>query len=251
MRKILLFDVDGTIAESGDEIDTDIADLLKKIKSESCDLGIVGGGNIDKILFQINNDTNFTHLFSECGSVYHTNINGEIEEIYKKNIRKHPLYIQINTLIKSCLKFLSEVDYIVTGSFIDLRNGLVYISLIGMDANYKERSYFMKIDKIKNYRQRLLNILISEAHRMNIQDFIDIREGGSVGIAIYPTEWNKIQVLDFLNEYDEILYFGDKYLKGGNDYEIINDCRVKGYEIDSLQDTLTILRNIFDEILHE
>lgn len=48
---------------------------------------------------------------------------------------------------------------------------------------------------------------------------------GIVGIAIYPTKWNKVQVLNWIkcDEYETICYFGDKYLTNGNDYELINN----------------------------
>ena len=62
---------------------------------------------------------------------------------------------QINNLVKQCLRFLSEVDYMITGHFVDLRNGIIYISLIGMNATFKEREMFKSLDKIRNSEQTL------------------------------------------------------------------------------------------------
>ena len=47
--------------------------------------------------------------------------------------------------------------------------------------------------------------------------------GGSTGITIIPREWNKSQVMKSIeiNDYEKILFFGDKYKKDGNDYELL------------------------------
>ena len=60
----------------------------------------------------------------------------------------------------------------------------------------------------------LIDILKSHALYLGIGDKLDICLGGRVGIAIYPTKWNKIQVLNWLNtnNFSQIHYFGDKYL---------------------------------------
>ena len=165
-----------------------------------------------------------------------------------KNIRKHITYDKINILVKLSLKFLSEVDYTITGNFIDLRNGIIYISLIGLVATQEERSIFMELDKKCNYRKKLLNILIEKTVELNIHNSVDIVEGGSVGIAIYPKEYDKIQVLSsFPKEiYKKIYYFGDKYEINGNDYKIIHNERVIGMKVKTLQNTIEILNNILD-----
>ena len=77
----------------------------------------------------------FDHYFSECGCVYYKNTTNnklKLEKIYEKNIRHHKHYPSIDKLIKQSLDFLSKVEYTLTGNFIDLRTGIIYISLIGI-----------------------------------------------------------------------------------------------------------------------
>ena len=64
---------------------------------------------------------------------------------------------------------------------------------------------------------------------------------------IYPSEFDKIQVLDIFNEndYDEIIYFGDKYYIGGNDYKLLHHPRINGYQSDSPIMTNNILIDNF------
>lgn len=255
-KKIILFDVDGTLVESGCIINNEMAITLNNLKNNGYEIGIVGGGKLDKILLQMDNKVSFEHYFSECGCVYHKideNKNNnktnkdELINIYIKNIREHYLYNKINILIKKCLEFLAKVDYTLVGHFIDLRNGIVYVSLIGLNANQDEREYFMKLDKNFNYRKRLIKILEEKMDEINCNGQIDVVEGGSVGIAIYPSEFDKVQVLDLFDEniYEEIIYFGDKYNYGGNDYQILNNKRVIGYKTDSSEMTVELLKKYY------
>ena len=250
MTTLLLFDVDGTIVESGEKIDSEMVDILNKLKDKNYELGIVGGGKLDKILQQLDDKILFTHYFSECGCVYHINNNIIkklwLEEKYVKNIRNHPHYNNINILIKASLKYLSEVDYTLSGHFIDLRNGIIYISLIGMNATQEERRYYMEKEKTHNYRLELINILKKKASELNCINDISIFLGGNVGIALYPNDYDKKQVLQHIdiNKYKEIYYFGDKYLEHGNDYNLLNNKNIIGKNIDSIQDTKKILRDL-------
>lgn len=246
MKTLFLFDVDGTIAESGQKIDTNISLLINKLQDAGNEIGIVGGGKIEKIIEQIENKCAFDHYFAECGCVYFKSANNGLNEVYRKNIRAHSTYDKINILVKLALKFLSEVDYTLTGNFVDLRNGIIYISLIGLVATQEERAVYMELDKKHHYRKQLLRLLQEKAVELNIHNNIDIVEGGSVGIAIYPKEYDKIQVLSYFPEeiYQTIYYFGDKYEINGNDYKIISSERVFGMKVDSPKDTLDLLGKI-------
>jgi phosphomannomutase len=245
-KNLLLFDVDGTIAESSCKIDDEMYKLFIEL-SKTYDLGIVGGGKYEKIKEQLDKSVNlFTHIFAECGCVYYK----KFDLIYVKNLRNHNLYPKINILVKLALSFISNVDYQITGNFIDLRNGLIYISLIGMQATQEERKYFIDLDKKYNYRIQLLELLRNNAKDLEIYDEISILEGGHVGIGIYPSEWDKIQVLEVLTEYDktQIFYFGDKYQEEGNDYNLIQNLREKGFGVNNVNETKNILKKFIVSI---
>lgn len=217
-KKLLLFDMDNTIAHSGQKINKHIKDTMIQLYNNQYEIGIVGGGTYDKIMYQLDNINKIIeikYIFSENGSLYYdyNNRTHNYDLIYKNNIRLHQDYHKINILIKESLSFLSKVNYTISGHFIDLRNGLLYISLIGMNATEEERENFMKIDKISNYKSNLFNILTQKAIELHIDNSISISYGGSVGISIYPKIWDKVKVLDKINIdlYEQIYYFGDKW----------------------------------------
>ena len=248
MKSLYLFDLDGTLCLSTKTIHTEIINKLEIIKKKGNEIGIVGGGKFETIYLQINDLINFDYIFSECGCVFHKYdfIQKKYNLIYKKNIREHKIYPQINILIKKALLYLSNVDYQITGNFIDLRNGLIYISLIGISANNTEREYFINLDKQKCYRKELLNLLKKESKILGVEKDIEMMLGGNAGISISPIEWNKEQVLEIINikEYNKIYYFGDRYDIDGNDYNIINNKNIIGVKVDSPKDTEKNLENI-------
>ena len=242
MKNLLLFDVDGTICESGQIINLDMVNLLNELQSKY-DIGIVGGGTFDKIIYQLDNKLKPKYIFSECGSVFYLLENNSYNLIYKNDIREEKEYLMINKLVKLSLEYISKQDYLISGNFIDLRNGLIYVSLVGMSANQKERENFINLDKINNYRDFLLKKLIMESKKLNIDETIDIVLGGSVGIGIYPKKWNKTQVLNYIDNYNKIYFFGDKYEKGGNDYELITHNKVIRIKVNNINDTINELKN--------
>mgnify|MGYP001292629029 CR=1 FL=1 len=103
-KSIFLFDVDGTLSVSGQKITNDNAIILNKLK-ENNEIGIVGGGDIKKILYQMDNKITFNHYFSECGCVYDTFINNKLENREKRiryieDLRK--LNIDLKKTIENC-----------------------------------------------------------------------------------------------------------------------------------------------------
>lgn len=101
-----------------------------------------------------------------------------------------------------------------TGKHIEIRTGLLNFSIVGRNANKKQREEYIKWDKETDER-------IDIALRLERQfEDIDFAIGGETGIDIYPTGKDKRQVLDYINKDGPIIFFGDKTLPGGNDYPL-------------------------------
>ena len=245
---LLLFDVDGTIAYSGKKIDSSIKSILDSLPQDRYEFGIVGGGEKTKIIEQIDG-LSVHHLFTECGcNYYKKKDNGEFDTIYEKDIQKHEIYPQTKSLIGKCLEFIAlEVNCNISGKFIDRRKGLFYVSLVGMQASEKERQDFIIEDNLYHYRDKILQIL-KNTIRPQFKEKIDVKIGGSTGITIIPSEWNKSQVMKSIqiNDYEKILFFGDKYKKDGNDYELLQHVAPNffGVCVDTPQQTRMFLDNL-------
>ncbi len=235
IKTIYLFDVDGTLCLSGEPISIDMIEVLKRWKDVmKCDMGLVCGGNYDRVQKQMGESLSlFRYLFLECGSVVYEN-----GKLLKKNMFiHHPSYKHTQKLIKHSLRFIAESNYEVSGHFVDIRTGLIYISLVGMQATPEQREKFIKMDRKLEYRKRLW-IQLQERKDAQLQ----VVFGGEVGLSIYPKDWDKVQCLKYLGDYGEIHFFGDRYDENGNDYQLINHPRVIGHPVNSLNDVIVSLR---------
>ena len=78
--------------------------------------------------------------------------------------------------------------------------------------------------------------------------------GGQISFDVFPTGWDKTYCLQHLKaetslsgvDYSTIHFFGDKTYKGGNDYEIFEDHRTVGHSVKNPEDTMRILKELFD-----
>jgi phosphomannomutase len=63
-----------------------------------------------------------------------------------------------------------------------------------------------------------------------------------------PHGWDKTYALQHIESegFKEIHFFGDKSYKGGNDYEIYEDKRTIGHAVTCPDDTMKILREMFN-----
>lgn len=79
--------------------------------------------------------------------------------------------------------------------------------------------------------------------------------GGQISFDVFPKGWDKTYCLQHLENdakkpggihYTTIHFFGDKTFKGGNDYEIYEDPRTTGHSVKTPEDTVRILKELFD-----
>ena len=82
--------------------------------------------------------------------------------------------------------------------------------------------------------------------------------GGQISFDVFPDGWDKTYCLRHVEaeadsskglsgiHYKTIHFFGDKSFKGGNDYEIYSDPRTTGHAVKGPEDTMNILRELFD-----
>ena len=228
--KKFIFDVDGTLTESRQQIDLSFEVYMIKFCCKH-DVYLVTGSDRAKTVEQVGLD-----IYNRSKRVY--NCSGA--DVYEKD----------NNVFKSdwkpsrrLINFLSdELDFSTfpnkTGNHIEHRPGGINFSVLGrgMDS-MKYRKEYVKWDI--NTTER---ILMADRIRSEFPD-LNIQIGGQTGLDISDSD--KSQILrDFIPE-DELFFFGDMMKEGQNDYPLAQAVDKLGgtnYIVNGWQDTYEKLK---------
>lgn len=234
---LVLFDVDGTLTDPGEQIHEDMINCLMSFAwGNDIKLGIVGGGTYEKITKQLGISISmFDYVFAECGALVY--VDGTL--VSKKSMVDYVDRSILNRIISKALSVISDMDITFNGGQIDFRCGLIYVSPVGMQATCQERNMFIK----QNKRYHLIDNLITELKSVDVDDLFDIVRGGAVGIAVYLKGWNKSQALDHL-DHQHIYFLGDRCDIDGNDYPLYSHPKVHGISVNNYHDTIREIRKL-------
>jgi len=233
MKKLIVFDLDGTLAESKSSLDAEMAALLNEL------LGIVkvaiisGGGwpQFEKqILSNLPHDKALKNLslLPTCGTQFYQ-YDGVWEKIYSEDFNKDEKK-KINDALKNALDTVGFNIEKIWGETIEDRGSQITYSALGQEAPIKEKTKwdpdFTKRVKIR----KILGTLIPE---------FSVRLGGTTSVDITKPGIDKaygiMKLRDTLKiEIDEMIFIGDAIFPGGNDYPPkeagVVSIRIKGPE---------------------
>lgn len=232
--KLLLFDVDGTLCTSSKNMDERFVPLFCEL-SKDYQIGIVGGGTMEKIkqqLFKIKDYVSF--WFSENGLVYDLDNKEIIADTMMNKLGLNKIHE-----IKTYLNGLTSGN--TMRNCVDIRNGLIYYALTGLSPSDEERTTFSKIDNDGSYRITVIKALEQE----ELFDGLQLTLGGQTGIAISPWSKTYMTTLLDLTAYESISFFGDKLFEYGNDHCMTTIDNVDCYPVMHLDDTYNILSMVF------
>jgi phosphomannomutase len=140
------------------------------------------------------------------------------------------------------LYLATEVDCPVKrGTFIEYRTGMINISPVGRNCSREERNEFEKYDEVHHVRSKMVKTLQEKFPDLPFVYSI----GGQISFDVFPKGWDKTYCLRYLDDFEDIYFFGDKTAKGGNDYEIYSSDRTIGHSVTCPEDTLRLLAAIF------
>jgi|EP00670_Eutreptiella_braarudii_P005427 phosphomannomutase len=242
-KTICLFDVDGTLTAPRQEVKQNMLDTLKAVHAKGISLGVVGGSDIAKITEQLGPGLLqyefLDFVFSENGLLGFA----DGKEIHRQNIKAQFGEKTYQEFAKSVLKMIADLDIpVMTGTFIEYRNGMVNISPIGRNATQPQRDEFEKYDKEHGIRKKMVDTLREQwGEKLNIQFSV----GGQISFDVFPKGWDKTYCLQFVKDYETVHFFGDKTYPGGNDHEIFESERTIGHTVTCPEDTIKLLSELF------
>ena len=228
--KKFIFDVDGTLTESRQQIDLSFEAYMIKFCCKY-DVYLVTGSDRAKTVEQVGLD-----IYNRSKRVY--NCSGA--DVYEKD---NNAYKSDWKPSRKLINFLSdELDYSTfphkTGNHIEHRPGGINFSILGRgEDSMKYRKEYVKWDINTSER-----ILMSDRIKSEFPD-LNIQIGGQTGLDISDSD--KSQILrDFIPE-DELFFFGDMMKEGQNDYPLARAVDKLGgtnYIVNGWQDTYEKLK---------
>ena len=230
--KKFIFDVDGTLTDSRQQIDLSFEVYMIKFCCKY-DVYLVTGSDRAKTVEQVGLD-----IYNRSKRVY--NCSGA--DVYEKD---HNVYKSDWKPSRKLINFLSdELDYSTfphkTGNHIEHRPGGINFSILGRgEDSMKYRKEYVKWDI--NTTER---ILMSDRIKSEFPD-LNIQIGGQTGLDISDSD--KSQILRDFNSEDELVFFGDMMKEGQNDYPLAVAVDKRGgtnYSVNGWQDTYSKLKDI-------
>jgi len=237
MKKIVLFDMDGTLTPARKAMEPTVLASLKKLHNAGYEIGIVTGSGMNYIKEQcvimfedFNFDHNKLYYFPHNGTKYiryESNLENILYDMsMKKEIGETRYREIIYHLIENQLRIKRKLygsKIPLTGNFIDCRGSMINWCPIGRNANHDDRAAWKILDLKHKIRESLL-----DAHfRDPVYECVEVKLGGSTSFDIYPKGWDKSFVLSNFNQEDDIWFIGDKCQLHGNDKELYDAIRLK------------------------
>ena len=239
-KTLVLFDIDGTLTPSRLEASQEMLTFLKNLRKKVT-VGVVGGSDFPKQQEQLGYDVLdlVDYSFSENGLVAYKGH----ELLAKGSIREHLTPDQQTKFANWTLRYIADLDIPVkTGTFIELRTGMYNVCPVGRNCTQAQREEFAELDKQRGIRKKMCADMEAAFPELNFQYTI----GGQISIDIFPVGWTKVYCLQFVEgKFDEIHFFGDMTMEGGNDYEIFTDKRVIGHTVTDPEDTIRQCTELF------
>jgi phosphomannomutase len=217
VKKLIVFDLDGTLAESKSSIDADMSRLLHDLLG-IVKVAVISGGGWPQfetqVLSYLPRDESLANLslLPVCGTKFFRYA-GDWKELYSEDFSAD----EKAKITAALEKAVAEVGYQVEkvwGELIEDRGSQITFSALGQQAPLAEKkrwdSDFSKRKKIKAILDRL------------IPDF-SVRMGGATSIDVTKPGIDKAYGIGKLRDVlgvslKEMIFVGDALFAGGNDY---------------------------------
>jgi phosphomannomutase len=232
MKKVVAFDLDGTLAESKSALTDRMAELLNQLLEKFHVCVISGGkfGQFEKqLLANLKADPSKLeklHLMPTCGTRYYVFdiAKGDWKLVYAEDFAES----EKKKIIKALNDGIDKLDMRETkpwGDLIEDRGSQITFSALGQEAPVDAKEAWDP----DNSKKAKLRDAVAEL----IPEF-EVRTGGTTSIDITKLGIDKAygmqKLMDMLDiNKEEILFMGDRLNEGGNDYP------VKAMGIDSLE----------------
>ena len=217
MKKLIVFDLDGTLAQSKSSIDAEMAALFNKLL-DVIKVAVISGGNWPQfqkqVLSHLGDDQRLKNLslLPTCGTQVFQYQKGWVQ-LYAENFKDDQKKKIIGSM-KQAIDQSGVKPAKVWGEQIEDRGSQITFSALGQEAPLQDK---VKWDPDFTKRKKMKTILDGL-----IPEF-SVRLGGSTSIDVTKPGIDKAYGIKKLRDVlaisiEEMIFIGDALFPGGNDY---------------------------------
>src|SRR5271154_2910308 len=217
MKKLIVFDLDGTLAESKASLDAEMATLLDSLLGIA-KVSVISGGawqQFEKqVLAHLSHDERLKNLslLPTCGTKFYK-YDSKWEQLYSEDFTDTEKQKIIGALKKSMESSDCKVEK-VWGDVIEDRGSQITFSALGQQAPLEEKKKWDPDFTKRKKMQALLEKLIPE---------FSVHLGGTTSVDVTKPGIDKAYGIRKLRDVlgipiSEMIFVGDAVFPGGNDY---------------------------------
>lgn len=243
--KLLVFDLDNTLAPSKSEMSWEMAELLEQAL-QHYSIAVISGGAYSQFQKQFlirlalpDESLKKLSLFPTCATSFYQ-WNGDWKQIYALNLSQEEKD-KIMEAFQKCFKEVKfEQPYHIYGEILEDRETQITFSALGQRAPLE-----LKKDWDPHHLKRLAMIDVLKKY---IPEF-EIRSGGQTSLDVTRKNISKSFGIKQMEKYlgfaqNEMIYLGDALFPGGNDYAVKEETQVKCVEVNDPDDTMKVIKEL-------
>ena len=258
MKKVVLFDMDGTLTPARKKMGWEVVDALHDLQKAGFEIGIVTGSDMDYVeqqcdlIFDLSPVDPFAIHYLPCnGTKYYEMGTSGFKPKYEKDMRGELEEDDWRRLIQLLSSLQSSITRVhrnipMTGNFINYRGSTINWCPIGRQATENDRAEWCLWDKRQNIRLNWLNIARQGLDNADLEHVV-IKLGGDTSFDIYPEGWDKTFAFQNFKDYDKIYFVGDRCGPNGNDKEAYELAGKLGYITTGPKQTVQIINEIINK----
>jgi HAD superfamily hydrolase (TIGR01484 family) len=217
MKKLIVFDLDGTLAESKSSLDAEMATLLSALLG-IVKVAVISGGNWPQFETQLlanlphNEHLKNLSLLPTCGTKFYQ-YETSWESLYSEDFTE-PEKEKIIRSLKQVMAAAGFAAQQTWGEVVEDRDSQITFSALGQQAPIEEKKKWDPDFAKRKKMQTLLDQLIPE---------FSVRLGGTTSVDVTKPGIDKGYGIGKLRDtlgiaIQEMIFIGDALFPGGNDY---------------------------------
>ncbi|MDR3546733.1 MAG: HAD-IIB family hydrolase [Candidatus Pacebacteria bacterium] len=241
--KLIIFDLDNTLAASKEPITDEMADLLTRLIPHTS-FAVISGGKLEQLQHQVIermtqvNDFSHIYLLPTSGAAMFAFDCEVCKKIYEEELSPEEV-AHIEEAIDKAISDTQIID-LSTPSFgerIEFRGAEVTLSALGQEAPIAQKVAWDPDGTKRSILRDAISKLLPE---------YDVKRGGSTSIDVTRQGINKAYGIRKLSAYagipiSEMVYVGDALFPSGND-EVVKETGIPTQAVQGPEDTATFIR---------